>query len=142
VAISAARCPDHDDHSAPQKTDCDQANFAIVPPVILLLIHTTREYLGRVLEIEPTLPQRLVALCGIVGDRHAVFNVYTLNREGQDLARPRPRVAAAVSITSSAPATAQHMIGAQRRTGASAGWLKAPLALVAMRANVASASAE
>lgn len=76
--------PNDDDHSLAEELDRDNANLAIVEPVVLLLDPPTGKDLRSIDKIEPSLLQRLFPLGRIEGDFHVVYiapksiDVYTL----------------------------------------------------------------
>ena len=78
MSIVAAAGPNQHNHPTSQKADRDDADFAIIAPVVRSLRNSAGENLIGVFEIEPALPQRPFTLCGIVGDRHWPLNVYTI----------------------------------------------------------------
>jgi hypothetical protein len=65
MSIVAAAGPNQDNHSTPQKADRDDADFAIIAPVVRSLRNSAGKNLIGVFEIEPALPQGPVTFCGI-----------------------------------------------------------------------------
>jgi hypothetical protein len=77
MSIIAASRPNQDNHPISQKADRDDADFAVIAPVVCSLRNSAGKNLIGVFEIEPALPQSPVTFCGIVGNRHRLLNVYT-----------------------------------------------------------------
>ena len=71
--------PDDDHHSYSKVPECYDADFAVVVTVVDEVEGLPFEHLGRIIEVDRPLGQRLEPLPRIVGDLHRLDNVYTLN---------------------------------------------------------------
>src|ERR1700682_46989 len=70
VPGGAARRPNHDHHSSAQRSPRNDPGLAIVPALVRNIQGLAGEHLGRVGEIETSVPERARPLCRIERDLH------------------------------------------------------------------------
>jgi hypothetical protein len=73
VAFLAARGVPHDDHPASKQAEANDPGFTIFLANVLYFDRDARKDDHSVLEVQTPLPERLVALRGIVGDAHGLL---------------------------------------------------------------------